>query len=193
MQTDRQKEIIEASILLIDEKGIQGLTIKNLAFAIGVSEPAIYRHFQNKIEILISILEFFQSETRDMLKGVLQGTESSMIKIEQLYRAHFRKFHHTPSLVSVVFSEELFRNEEILMKKIAEIIDGNNQALSAIIKEGQTKKEIRSDIPVKELVVITMGTLRMFVKSWQMSRHSFNLMEEGESIINSMHQILKTK
>lgn len=191
MQTDRQKEIIEASIILIDEKGIQGLTIKNLAHAIGVSEPAIYRHFKNKIEILISILDFFQSETGDMLNDVLKGTGTSMMKIEQLYRAHFQKFHHMPSLVSVIFSEELFRNEEILMKKIAEIIDRNNQILTTIISEGQARKEIRSDIPVKGLAVITMGTLRMFVKSWQMSRHSFNLMEQGESIIQSMHKILK--
>ena len=191
MQTDRQKEIIGASILLIDEKGIQGLTIKNLAHAIGVSEPAIYRHFKNKIDILISILDFFQSETEEMLIGVLQGSGTSMIKIEQLYRTHFQKFHHKPTLVSVIFSEELFRNEEILIKKIAEIIDRNNKTLVTIIAEGQAKKEIRSDIPVKELAVITMGTLRMFVKSWQMSRHSFNLVEEGESIIKSMKQILK--
>lgn len=191
MQTDRQKEIIAASIVLIDEKGIQGLTIKNLAFAIGVSEPAIYRHFKNKIEILISILDFFNSEIKEMLIGVLEGTGTSIFKIEQLYKKHFQKFQHMPSLVSVIFSEELFRNEKILMEKIAGIIDQNNKALNAIIVEGQGKNEIRSDIPAMELSVITIGTLRMFVKRWQMSRYSFDLMEQGEGIINSMKQILK--
>ncbi|MBT4968054.1 MAG: TetR/AcrR family transcriptional regulator [Bacteroidetes bacterium] len=57
MQTDRQKEIVEVALELITEKGIQGLTIKNLSKKIGISEPAIYRHFDNKIQILISILE----------------------------------------------------------------------------------------------------------------------------------------
>ncbi|MCK5088225.1 MAG: helix-turn-helix transcriptional regulator, partial [Melioribacteraceae bacterium] len=46
--TKRQAEIIDESIKLIADKGIQGLTIKNLSKAIGVSEPAIYRHFENK-------------------------------------------------------------------------------------------------------------------------------------------------
>lgn len=39
MLTKRQAEIIEKSILIIDEKGIQGLTIKSLSKAIGISEP----------------------------------------------------------------------------------------------------------------------------------------------------------
>lgn len=46
--TVRQKQIIQQSIQLIADKGIQGLTIKNISKSIGISEPAIYRHFDNK-------------------------------------------------------------------------------------------------------------------------------------------------
>lgn len=45
--TPRQTEIIDKAIQLIDQKGIQGLTIKNLARETGVTEGAIYRHFDN--------------------------------------------------------------------------------------------------------------------------------------------------
>jgi len=36
------------------------LTIKNLAKKIGITEPAIYRHFDSKIHILITILDLFK-------------------------------------------------------------------------------------------------------------------------------------
>jgi len=52
MLTDRQIEIINKSIDIIATKGIQGLTIKNLSKEIGISEPAIYRHFESKTDIL---------------------------------------------------------------------------------------------------------------------------------------------
>jgi AcrR family transcriptional regulator len=64
MLTDRQLEIIQTSIKLISSKGIQGLTMKNLSKEIGISEPAIYRHYDNKIEILVSILDYFSSTTQ---------------------------------------------------------------------------------------------------------------------------------
>ena len=54
--TARQLQIIQESITLIAEKGIQGLTMKNLASAIGVSEPALYRHFKSKNDILSGII-----------------------------------------------------------------------------------------------------------------------------------------
>lgn len=190
MYTSRQREIIEASLLLINEKGIQGLTIKNLAAAIGLSEPAIYRHFENKIEILIAILNFYLSESEEILKNELQNNASSVEKIEHLYRKHFLKFNNSPALVSVVFSEELFRNETILMDKIAEIISRTYRDLTAIVIAGQHNKEIRDDLGAKELTIIIMGTLRMLVKKWQMSNNSFNLIEEGESIIKSMRIIV---
>ncbi len=71
MQTERQKEIISVSLELISEKGIQGLTIKNLSKKIGVTEPAIYRHFDSKTEILISILDFFKKNSAQIfLPGI---------------------------------------------------------------------------------------------------------------------------
>ncbi|NLB03802.1 MAG: TetR/AcrR family transcriptional regulator, partial [Bacteroidales bacterium] len=59
MSTPRQTEIVETALNLINENGIQGLTIKNLSKKIGISEPAIYRHFENKIEILLAVLDTF--------------------------------------------------------------------------------------------------------------------------------------
>ena len=54
--TDRQVEIIEAATRRIDQYGIQNLTIKNLASDINVTEPALYRHFKRKDDILLILL-----------------------------------------------------------------------------------------------------------------------------------------
>ena len=48
MKTERQQEIIDVALKLINNRGIQGLTMKNLSREIGVSEPAIYRHFETQ-------------------------------------------------------------------------------------------------------------------------------------------------
>ena len=62
--TSRQIEIMEAATARIDKHGIQNLTIKNLAADIGLSEPALYRHFKGKNEILLSLLNYFISEIK---------------------------------------------------------------------------------------------------------------------------------
>jgi len=95
-----------------------------------------------------------------------------------------------PSLASVVFSEELFRNEEKLIGKISEVIELNNQTLLAILKEGQQNNEIRNDISAEHLVIFIMGALRLFVKKWQFSGFAFNLEKEGARLIQSVKLLI---
>ena len=193
MQTERQQEIISTALDLINEKGIQGLTIKNLSKKLGITEPAIYRHFENKIQILLALLDLLKNNTSQIFENELNSDESSISKIEHLFENHFHSFAQMPSLASVVFSEEIFRNEEKLIGKISEIIEHNNQKLLLILKEGQLENEIRTDVDVDHLIILIMGALRLFVKKWQFSDFSFDLEKEGVKLIKSVKRLISTQ
>jgi len=189
--TDRQKEIINVSLQLIAENGIQGLTIKNIANKIGFTESAIYRHYENKIQILIAILDFFKENSERFFANELQTNSSAISKIENLYLVHFKSFAVTPSLVAVIFSEEIFRNETVLVEKVQSIMQNTLKLMTGIIEMGQKNNEIRIDIPAVALCTIIMGSLRMFVKQWQMSNFSFDLVIKGAEFINSIKILIK--
>ncbi len=190
MQTERQTQIIETSIEIISQKGIQGLTIKNLSKKIGISEPAIYRHFDSKTEILVTILNNFK-EMATFLGGLMKDNNSSAAeKIEFMFSRIIDVFSETPSLISVIFSEEIFKNEEILKKKIVEIMDMNEEIIEQIIQKGQNKGEVRTDINYKNLALIVMGTLRLRVKRWDLKDYRGDLKKESNDLINSLKIII---
>jgi AcrR family transcriptional regulator len=186
MHTERQQEIIGNALDLINEKGIQGLTIKNLANRLGITEPAIYRHFENKIQILVAILDLLKKNTSGTFVNEISRDFTAPNKIAFIFEKHFQSFVKMPSLASVVFSEEIFRNEELLTDKISDVIEQNNRDLLMILKEGQQKGEIRNDVDASHLVIFIMGALRLFVKKWQYSGFSFNLESEGRKLIKSV-------
>ena len=190
MQTERQTQIIEASIEIISQKGIQGLTIKNLSKKIGISEPAIYRHFDSKTEILLTLLNNFK-EMATFLGGLMKENGGSAAeKIEFMFSRIIAIFTETPSLISVIFSEEIFKNEEILKSKIIEIMDMNEQTIEQIIQKGQEKGEVRTDINYKNLALIVMGTLRFRVKRWDLKDYQGDLIKDGNDLINSLKIII---
>ncbi|MCK5765870.1 MAG: TetR/AcrR family transcriptional regulator [Bacteroidales bacterium] len=190
MQTERQQQIIEESINIIDEKGIQGLTIKNLSKAIGITEPGIYRHFESKTEILMSILNNFK-EMAVMLSEMMKTYEATAIeKISFMFSKMLELFSETPSMISVIFSEEIFKNEEVLKNKIVEILNLHAQTLENIISKGQSEKNIREDIDNKSLALLAMGSLRLLVKKWDLNNHNFNLSKEGNKLIAVLSKVL---
>lgn len=191
MLSDRQNQIIEQSICLIADKGIQGFTIKNLSKAIGISEPAIYRHFESKTQILLTILDKFSNMAEEMSALNSDNKLSASSKISFMFNKMVDMFTETPSIVSVIFSEEIFKNEEVLKNKIIKILNKNEETLEKIIKEGRKNEEIRSDLNEKSLALIVMGSLRLIVKRWDLNSHNFNLKKEGKVLLQAINKILK--
>ncbi len=193
MLTARQQEIIDVSLELISTTGIQGFTIKNLAKKIGISEPAIYRHYENKISILLAILDYFKSRSESLFVKQVNESDSSLVRIEKIFQGHFNAFEKTPSLVNVIFSEEIFRNEPILQERITDIMDRNSGVIKAIVAEGQARGEIKAEIESKYLTLIILGSLRMMVKRWQMGDKSFNHSEEVSKLFNTIKNLIEIR
>ena len=190
MYSERQQQIIDEAINLIDEKGIQGLTIKNLSKKIGISEPALYRHFKSKTDILLSILNDFK-EMAITLRDILDKMEGTTLeKINLMFSSLLELFSETPSMVSVIFSEEIFKNEKILKDGIIEIMNLHAQTLEKIIESGQADLTIRNDIDKNHLSLMVMGSIRLFVKKWDLTNHSFDLKKEGNKLIAVLSQII---
>ncbi|MDK2976747.1 MAG: TetR/AcrR family transcriptional regulator, fatty acid metabolism regulator protein [Candidatus Marinimicrobia bacterium] len=191
MKTDRQKEIIHVSLELLSEYGIQGLTMKNLSKRIGISEPAIYRHFDNKVEILSALLDFFRHNNECFFEKEVDESIPAPDKIENILMNHFRVFTENPSLVTVIFAEELFRNEAALSDKVISIMEYNSSVIKTILDDGQAAGTIRKDIPAEHLILMILGALRLFVKKWQLTGAPFSLMDEGLKLTASLKCLLK--
>jgi len=186
--SERQKEIIKTSLELIAEKGIQGLTIKNLSKKIGIVESAIYRHYESKTHILAAILDSISEQI--VPEGAIK-VESVIHYLEQKLRTRLQTFTATPALVSVIFAEDLFQNEALLVEKTKAKVQKSIADTSAMISLGQQKGEIRNDIEAEQLAIMIYGSLRMLVKQWRMSDYSFDLIQKGDKQINAMKILLK--
>ncbi len=188
--TERQEEIINTSIEIISDKGIQNMTIKNLSKAIGISEPAIYRHFASKMDILLTILSKFENYIISD-KEIQKDHESSPIKkLEGIFSYHFDHFEKNPAFAAVVFAEEIFRDDKRLSEKISTIMKRNFEMMLLIVNEGQAKKEIRNDIDGEQIVLLIMGGLRLVVKKWKLSNRSFNIKNEGKKLWRTLHKLI---
>jgi len=188
--TDRQQEIIDASIKLIAKGGIQKLTIKNISKSIGVTEPAIYRHFNSKIDILIGVLSFFESNAKSILEKIQSKKGSNTEKIESIFLTHCKQFAENPPLATVIFSEEMFINEKVLAEKVFAIMKLHKNAIFEFIKKGQKSGEIRRDIPTEQLAFIILGALRLTVTRWRLSKFSFDIKKEGRRMWNTIKKLI---
>jgi len=51
---NRREQILNETINLIMQNGLSGATMIRIAEKVGISQPAIYRHFKNRKEIMLA-------------------------------------------------------------------------------------------------------------------------------------------
>ncbi len=190
MLSERQKQILDESIEIIAAKGIQGFTTKNLSKAIGISEPGIYRHFESKVDILTNILNLFIEMADNLSMKIKNMNISSVEKITFIFENMVDSFVKTPAFVSVVFSEEIFKNEETLKNKIIEIQNKYQNIIEEIIAEGQKDNKIRNDINKNSLSYAVMGSLRLMVKNWDLNNYNFDLKSKGKILLEALKKMI---
>lgn len=188
--TSRQKQIINTSIKLIANQGIQYMTIKNIAKDIGVSEPAIYRHFKSKFDIIYTIMDYFDHYSRDVCEKIENPDLNALDRIDLFFQNRYRFFFDHPELTKVMFSEEAFQYDTQLSQKIMHVMHQHREVLLKIIEQGQKEGSIRTDISFDHLFHLVIGSMRLLVDRWCFSNFSFNIYTEGSALWKSVKKIL---
>lgn len=188
--SERQLQIIHESIKLISKRGILGLTIKNIAEAIGISEPGIYRHFENKSAIIQGIISIL-SDSFD--ESTIRSKEMNTLgMISSMFNSLTTRFIENPSLTAIIFSEELFNDESDTSDVIVKMVEKKQGMLINVISGGQAAGEIRSDLDAVELSLIIIGSFRFLVTKWHLMEYSFSLVDEVNKLLKSISIIIKS-
>lgn len=190
--SDRQIEIMEAATHRISAYGIQNLTIKTLAEDIGLSEPALYRHFKSKNEILWSLLEYFKSEMENRIQSIpFNPSETEGNKLRAIFNSQLQTFVNKPAIVSVIFAESIFHFDEKLSHKVSEIMDMMQKLVKKNIDSGQKNGSYNTLIPSSTLTTIIIGGMRMTVLKWKLSNHKSNLLKDGKAVLEGILKMIE--
>jgi len=189
--TKRQIEIIEASKDLTGLKGIQNLTIKNLAKKMSFSEPALYRHFKNKTEILKSLLVFHKELLSSGIYKIINSDKTALEKIRLIILFQFDHLQKNPDIIMVVFSETSFQYNNILSNLVAKVMKQRHKKLMRIIEDGQKNNIIRQDISSNQIATIIMGSMRLTVLKWKLNNFESNLSKEGKELWETIEKLIK--
>ena len=189
--TSRQIEIIEASKDLIGGKGVQALTIKNLANKMSFSEPALYRHFKDKTEIIKALLVFHKDIIQSGVLDILKTERNALNKFEEILKFKFAHIEKNPALVMVIFSETSFQYNSVLSRVVRKILEQRTGKIISLIEFGQEEGSIRNDIDAVQLATVVLGCIRTTILSWKLSGFKTDLEADGKKIWKTLKILLK--
>lgn len=188
-RTSRQQEILAAAVHVIEAYGFRGLTIRRVADEVGVSEPALYRHFSGKLVILECLLDDFQ----EAVIGCFRALEGMSVAnpLNDFIGELFETLGRRETLAPLLFSEEAFHAEPALKNRVFEMITQNSKTLARAISAQQKRGAIRKDIEAENLALIVMGCIRVTLTRCGLSGGTILLVDEKDRVAEVLTVLLK--
>jgi TetR/AcrR family transcriptional regulator, fatty acid metabolism regulator protein len=191
--TTRQKDIMQAAMQIIARNGYKEFTTKNLARQMQLTEAALYRHFASKNELITTILQYFSSESKQVLDHLHSEESTPMERVKAFVMNRYHTFSSDPDLAQVMFSDELLSHDPSFAKYMQDIMHSHRDEVIQDIKEAQETGIVVKDLDPIQLFRIIIGSMRLLVSQWNFSGHSFDLVPEGEKLFETIKQMIEVK
>ncbi|MEO3869293.1 TetR/AcrR family transcriptional regulator [Nonomuraea sp. B12E4] len=98
---NRRAEILEAAARLFAARGFHGVSIEEIGSAVGISGPALYRHFTGKEALLAEMLLDISSRLRASAATVVTASADPQETLDALLNAQITFAIEQPALISV--------------------------------------------------------------------------------------------
>lgn len=87
-KADRQASLLSESARLFAQRGFAGVSLEDVGAAVGITGPAVYRHFASKQALLAAVLVGVSERLRDGGRAVVAGAASPDAQVRALVAFH---------------------------------------------------------------------------------------------------------
>jgi len=176
---ERKKEIVETAIRLAGEVGPDRLTTQHLADAIGISQPAIFRHFATKDAIWQAVGEQIARTMRASTKQLFDENSTPCEQLRKMVLAQLSFIQSNPAVPAILFSRELHAENDNLRIFFSNLMSGRHNTFANLIAAETAAGGFHADLNADDAAYLVLGFLQGQAMRWSLNARSFDLVKEG--------------
>lgn len=171
----RRESIIISTIEVLNEVGLQNLSTKLIAKREGVSEGTLFRHFKNKTEIMIAVIDHFSQFDNAIIETSMKRGLSPIETIRHFVCSYAEYYENYPAITALIQAYDSLMRDSELSDKVRFIINKRSNFIIETIKEGQKNGIIKADISSELLEDLITGGSREICLKWRMTKFEFSI------------------
>ncbi len=184
--TGRQQEILSVALDIVANEGTRALTMKRVAQVLNVTEPAIYRHFESKRHLLLSLYSFVQQILLSNLSSVLTEDCQAIQRLRLFVHKTLNYLQEHKGVNLILLAETIYHKDEQLRQAMLSIFSGFKTLAANIIKAGVKSGDFRADIIPEEYATCLAGMIQGAL-TWHMltgKDHRLQTKETADTILD---------
>ena len=183
----RKEALILTSIEIINDLGFQGLTTKEIAKRERISESTIYKHFRNKNEIIVAVLEHFSQYDEAIIKSTKSKDLTPRETVLYFIDSYVTYYENYPEITAILHAFDSLITQPEFREMVDRIFFNRTEFIKHILDQAKNAGIIQSFVDTENLTDVIIGTERGINLKWRMRNYGFSLKEQT---LSSLKMIL---
>ena len=188
---ERKAQIVAEVLRLADEIGPDRLSTTDVARAVGVSQPAIFRHFPTKDALWLAVAEAIADRLQRAWAEA--GATGPHARLKALIGAQLSAISETPALPSILFSRELQVDNQALRDVFRGLLGAFQGRLVAVIRDLQAAGDLKHDVSPEDVAILLTSLVQGVAIRWTLGARGFALVPEGFRLFDVQMELLRAK
>ncbi|PTQ67158.1 TetR/AcrR family transcriptional regulator [Celeribacter persicus] len=190
---ERKAQIVAEVLRLADEIGPDRLSTTDVARAIGLSQPAIFRHFPTKGALWLAVADDIADRLQSCWAVAEAGATGPHARLKALIGAQLTAIAETPALPSILFSRELQVDNQALRDVFRGLLGAFQGRLVAVIRDLQAADDLKRDVSPEDVAILLTSLVQGVAIRWTLGARGFALVPEGLRLFDVQMELLCAK
>ncbi len=143
---EKKKRIVDVATKEFAKNGYHDASISTIASKSGISVGAVYKYFENKQDLFLTIVDESIRRMENMLLGLAKEDVDVIIKVEMILREIIRTSREESILMRLYNSMTAINDDKLAGQFAKEMESITAEIYTEAIREGQKVGEVRTDI-----------------------------------------------
>jgi TetR/AcrR family transcriptional regulator len=160
----RRASLVEAALALAAERSPADVTTAQLAQAIGVTQGAVFRHFESKEAIWLAVLDGASARLLDSLQAAAAlHTQHPLDALQAVFEAHVAFVMAHPGMPRLVFQELQRPQDTPLKARVRQMMHSYRQLIQRLLQNARHQGQLAPGTDLQAASVLFMGSIQGLV------------------------------
>lgn len=187
---ERRREIADAAIKIIGERGLREFTAAQIAHEVGIKDGTIFRHFKDKSEITLAALDRLQ----ELIETVPQSTGDPLERLGAFVMSRLHAVAVQPGIQSLLFSDQISHALGVEgPRRVAALRNRGRDFIRSCLREAAEKRLIEADVDIESAVLLFSGMVMSFLFAAKDGAFTAPVAEMEKRVWHSLLSMLERK
>jgi AcrR family transcriptional regulator len=180
----RKQQIVETVLDLVAARGTEGVSAQLVADAIGLTQPAVFRHFPNKEAMWLEVMDWLEQHLVAIYARAEDGDgESSLVVLGRMFLDHAKLIERYPALAKLVLSDHLRLQYPKVQARFGGIHRAYTARLCAVIERGRADGTMSRLIGTKDAATAFLSLVQGLGFQFAVARLPMKFLPEAERVL----------